>query len=200
MSAHVYPRRELAADYLRGAAGLACSLGIFLVVDPHPAVAGVALVLAFVFALFTGRTALRQLTRFETGDQGIAARGPASTAIAWDELSDLRLRYYSTRRDREKGWMQLSLRGRRRRLRLESSLTGFEDVVERAARAAEANGLSLSDTTVSNLEALGIHPSADQRPERDDWIARLRREPGDDGGQGSEAGGERPARATGGGA
>ena len=38
----------------------------------------------------------------------------------------------------------------------ESSLDGFYDIVERAARAAESRGLELSRTTRVNLRSMGI--------------------------------------------
>jgi hypothetical protein len=43
-----------------------------------------------------------------------------------------------------------------RTVKLDSSLDGFHDVVERAARAAETTGLPLSETTRANLKAMGI--------------------------------------------
>ena len=43
-----------------------------------------------------------------------------------------------------------------RTVKLNSSLDGFHDVVERAARAAEAAGLPLSERRGANLEAMGI--------------------------------------------
>src|SRR3546814_11929791 len=51
----------------------------------------------------------------EVGDRGIVARGPLGGAIAWPDLEDLRLRYYSTRRDRTQGWMHMTLKGGGRR-------------------------------------------------------------------------------------
>jgi hypothetical protein len=82
--------------------------------------------------------------------------GLLSHSIAWSELDRVRLAYYSTRRDRRGGWMQLELRSGREKVRIDSRIEGFTDVVKASARAAEARGLSLDPATLANLEALGI--------------------------------------------
>jgi len=43
-----------------------------------------------------------------------------------------------------------------RSVTIDSSLDGFYDIVERAARAAEARGLELSRPTRVNLRSMGI--------------------------------------------
>ena len=77
--------------------------------------------------------------------------------MEWNRVDRLKLSYFSTKRDRTDGWMQLtvgSVGGRT--VKLDSSLDGFHDVVERAAHAAETAGLPLSDATRANLKAMGI--------------------------------------------
>src|SRR3546814_15024359 len=91
----------------------------------------------------------------EVGDRGIVARGPLGGAIAWPDLEDLRLRYYSTRRDRTQGWMHMTLKSGGRTLTLESTISGFDDIAEPASEAARGNGLKLHDATLENLVALG---------------------------------------------
>jgi hypothetical protein len=68
----------------------------------------------------------------------------------------MRLKYFSTRRDGAHGWMQLVLKGSDAKIRIESTLGGFADIVKRAAKAANDEGLSLSSTTLGNLELLGV--------------------------------------------
>jgi hypothetical protein len=111
---------------------------------------------AAVFALYGTHTLLRQLTRIVVDDERISADGPLAAAVAWNDLTNLSLKYYSTRRDGRNGWHQLDLKGRGRTLRLESSLGGFGDIVARAARAAESRGLELNPTTLRNLEPFGL--------------------------------------------
>jgi hypothetical protein len=68
----------------------------------------------------------------------------------------MRLAYYSTRRDRRSGWMQLDLGAGGQRLRLDSRIDGFDRVVHHAAMVAAARCLELNEATAANLQALGI--------------------------------------------
>lgn len=159
-SVHAYATAAMAGDYLRSAAGLVPS-GLLLATVPVGAVAAVVLGgFAALFGIFGARTLLRHSTRIEMTPQGVRAIGPWPQAILWSELDRLRLSYYSTRRDRNSGWMQLELGAGRTRLRMDSRIEGFETVVRRAALAAMARGLPLNDSTASNLEALGIRLGA----------------------------------------
>src|SRR6185437_2179606 len=89
-------------------------------------------------------------------DSELCTHGLLSRRIAWAELERVKLAYYSTRRDRKSGWLQLELRGSGARVDLDSRIAGFDSVVRRAAEVAGARGLVLSDATLANLEALGI--------------------------------------------
>ena len=63
--------------------------------------------------------------------------------------------YYSTRRDRRDGWMQLELRSGWKKVCLDSRIEGFADLVSRSASAAKVRGLTLNAATSANLAALG---------------------------------------------
>jgi len=152
---HRYPTSALVADYLRGGAGLAVAGLPIVLVDLHPVVFWICLGLAGLFAVFTARTWARHRTVVVSGADGVAARGPLGGGIAWSDLSALSLRYFSTRRGRSDGWMQLRLGGGGRTLTLESTLSGFDTLVDRAAAAAAANRVGLSEATRENLQALG---------------------------------------------
>jgi hypothetical protein len=110
---------------------------------------------ALLFGLFLATTVQKHLTVVEADEEGIVSRGPAGTSMSWSDLSRLKLNYYSTRRDRQDGWMTLVLKGRGRKISLESSLSDFDDVARRAHEAAEARGLELSPATLENLMMLG---------------------------------------------
>lgn len=163
MSVHRYPGESLTADYARGGLGLALTGAPLVALSPHWTVALALGGAALLFAVFLARTLQRQLTVIELNERGIAARGPLGTAIAWPELADLRLTYFSTRRDRDKGWMHLTLKGGGRTLKVESAIAGFDTIAERAAEAARANRLKLRDPTVDNLVALGVLDPAPDR-------------------------------------
>ena len=110
-----------------------------------------------LFALFFVRTALRQKTRFLLSPDALCVDGPRGSVVEWNRLDRLKLSYYSTRRDRAGGWMQLavgSVGGAM--VKVDSALDGFYDIVERAARAAEVNHLELTQPTRANLMSMGI--------------------------------------------
>lgn len=153
---HMYPVSSVLSDYLRAAAGLALTGGPVLLMDRLPAVSVVILGgLATLFAGFAIQTAWRQHCSLETSNETIAVV-PKGTRLRWDCLTEVRLAYYSTRRDAEHGWMQLTLREGSRQIRVDSRLEGFADVARCSASAAWRNGLALGPATVSNLLALGI--------------------------------------------
>ena len=103
------------------------------------------------------RTALRQRTRYVLGPDTLCADGPAGSMVEWNRLDRLKLSYFSTKRDRSGGWMQLAVGSAGgRTVKVDSALEGFYDIVERAAQAAETNGLELSVATRANLRSMGI--------------------------------------------
>ena len=155
MSDHRYTAAALTPDYIRAGAGFVLTAGPLALVDPTPTLAYVLGALAALFVLFAARTAIRHTTTIQLTDTAIRALGPFGGVIEWAELSRVELRYYSTRRDRAKGWMQLRLRGGRRGLRLDSSVDGFASVAGRVAEEARARGLGLDHSTLENLAALG---------------------------------------------
>lgn len=168
MSAHRYPWPALRGDYLRAGAGLALT-GLPLATRPDSDIAITILaVLVALFAAFALRTVLKHASRYEGDGEALrrtillpagaplAILGLGPRRVAWDELAELRLRFFSTRRDRTEGWMQLTLKSPGGRLSIESSIEGFDGIARRAAQAAARNGIALSDASAGNFAALGI--------------------------------------------
>jgi hypothetical protein len=159
LSRHHYPPRALAADFARSAIGLILTAGPLFLGDLIFAVRIILIVLSLVFLIYGLRTFRRRAVTIELCDQGVRATGPFAASIAWQDLKDVRLNYFSTRKDREKGWMQLHLSGNDRQLRLDDSITGFDQIVSSAIAGAVAHGISLGASTLENLDALGIRPA-----------------------------------------
>ena len=154
---HAYPASAMVGDYLRAAAGLV-PVGVLFVTLPVGTVAASILgSFAAIFAVFGLRTALRHGTSVEMTDTELRARGLWRSTIHWAALDHMRLAYYSTRRDRRSGWMQLDLGAGGAKVRLDSRIEGFDQVVRRAAAVASARGLALNEATWANLQALGIY-------------------------------------------
>ena len=156
VSRHIYPLSAMMGDYLRAAAGLVPAALLLTTVPLGSAAEAVLGTFAAIFAIFGLRTLLRHGTSLEMTDSELRAGGPWPSTIRWAELDRLKLAYYSTRRDRKVGWMQLKLGAAGAHLSLDSRLDGFDRVVRRAAAEAAAREVALSDATVANLEALGV--------------------------------------------
>ena len=151
-----YPRRALAAAYLRTAAGL-IMIGIPMVYGNPGTVASVVLGgIALAFMAYGMRTWLRGMGRVRLDTDGISISGPFPAAVPWHELSGAKLSYYSTRRDSTGGWMQLNISGTREKLTIESTLDGFGDVTRRVIAETLARDIELSASTHNNLRPLGI--------------------------------------------
>lgn len=157
-SRHLYPVSAMTGDYLRAAAGFVPSTALLATVPTGALATAILGGFAVIFGVFGLRTLYRQGTRIEVTDSELRALGPRRQVISWDTLDRLKLAYYSTRRDRRSGWMQLELGSGRTRVKLDSRIDGFDEVVRRAAAAARAHRVALSDATMANLEALGITP------------------------------------------
>ncbi|CAN5713973.1 hypothetical protein BH11PSE3_BH11PSE3_18660 [soil metagenome] len=152
-----YPRQTLWADYGRAGAGVLLCGAPLLLLDVNRWMAMILLLGFLLFAVFLARTALRHYTRYVLGPDTLVADGPAGSLVEWNRIDRLKLSYFSTKRDRSDGWMQLMVGSAgARAVKVDSSLEGFHDVVERAAAAAEAGGVALTDATRANLRSMGI--------------------------------------------
>ncbi len=172
MSAHQYEAGGLRADALRAGVGLVLSTILLIVVRENSIVAAILALVVLLFLAFAFRVWVRSRTVVEVAEDAISARvpGPAGLSIftrdcvslRWQDLCMVRLRYFSTRRNQEAGWMELTLKARKKTLKLDSTIRGFRDIAERAAWAAKDGQLELSPATVSNFGALGIAAGAEE--------------------------------------
>jgi hypothetical protein len=157
MDRYRYPTTALASDYLRVVLGLAATAGPLVALDLAGAVRVLLSGLVLVFGWFGVRTVLRQLSWVELSARDLALCGPLERRLVWQRLERLKLAYYAPRRARQDGWLQLTLQGDRGRpIRLDSTLSGFDDILRRAVSVARLKQLILDPTTQANLAALGL--------------------------------------------
>lgn len=175
MTRHRYAWQALLPDYLRGIGGGGLAAGGVIFLHPATVAAWPLAGLALLFLAFALRTALRQVGAIEVSAEALRRRGPFGQAIFWGEIRALDLRYYSTRRDKSGGWMQLTVRGPgRRRIAADQAIGDFRALAARVAAEAEAHGARVSETSRANLFALGIR------------LERAQPEPGEAPGQARE--------------
>ena len=151
-----YSTAALNGDLIRAAIGFVLCAAPMALVSLEPWMLLLLAAPASLFVVFGVRTWLRRRIRIAIDDAGVTLTGVASARIAWDELKRFKLSYFSTRRDRSNGWMQLKLRGPSGRLSIDSNLEGFNDVCRRAFRAATDNDVELSSASLRNLAELGL--------------------------------------------
>ena len=149
-----YPMGRLWGDVARASVGIAVC-GALAAAMPYASVqffifAG----LTAVFLWYCLLTVKRARMRIVLSGEGLSI-SPGQGEIVWRELAQMRLVYYSTRRDREDGWMQLELADTSgRKLRLDSRADGFDVIARAAARGAAENALELDEASVHNLRGL----------------------------------------------
>ena len=141
MTQYRYPRKALMGDYLRAFAGLAITGGPALLLPTATPVTITLGVLAVLFGIFGLRTARRQVTVIEMSDEAITVVGAGSRRMAWRDVRQLRLDYYSTRRDSQGGWMQMKVSGPDGHIRVDSALDNFARLAGETAAHAAAHGV-----------------------------------------------------------
>jgi len=160
-SEHRYPFEALIGDYVRAGIGLLFTMGPLAVTTPLAPVTGVLAAFGALFAAYGGRTVIRHCTVIRLSAKGMEAKGPLGARIPWHAVDGLTLRYFSTRRDRTGGWMQLKVRGRGRALRIDSAIDEFDIILRRAAGAARDGGVKLDSSSVENLRLRGVRSGLD---------------------------------------
>jgi hypothetical protein len=149
-----YPRGALVGDYLRSAAGIACTLGPLVFLQPAGALVWALAAGAAIFLLYLARTVCSSAFSLQLDEAGIRASGPLGAVIRWGELRLIRLEYYSTRSDRSDGWLNLVIEGARGRIGVDSRLEGFAALVRAVTAEGARRGIELDEATRANLAAL----------------------------------------------
>lgn len=158
MTRYRYPPKALTGDYLRAGGGFAITGGPALFLVTATPVTVILGSLALLFGIFGLRTALRQFTVIEISDEAVTVAGAGGKRMAWRDVRQLRLDYYSTRRDDRGGWMQMKISGPGGHIRIDSALDEFGRLAGEVAARAATHDVAMNDTTLSNFQALGVSP------------------------------------------
>ncbi len=156
MTRYRYPPKAVMGDYLRAGGGFAVTGVPALFMPTTTPVTVILGVLAALFGIFGLRTALRQFTVIEMSDTTVSIVGAGGKSMAWHDVRQVRLDYFSTRRDGQAGWMQMKISGPGGHIRIDSALDGFARLAGEAAANAAAHGITMTETTRGNFKALGV--------------------------------------------
>ena len=107
-----YPIGSLRGDYLRAAIGLFVTVGLLVAATKITIFQYLFAAGAILFLGFFLRTAQRHLTVFRITTGALYAKGPFGKTIQLSAVTDIRLRYFSTMKDRngKGGWFELTLK------------------------------------------------------------------------------------------
>lgn len=156
MSVHRYPPQTLVGDYMRAGGGLLLTAAPLLWFGPGFVVGLGLFLIASVCLFFVVRTVERNRAIVSVDDDAIVLTSFFRAEVRWADLARLNLAYYALKRDKQDGWMELTLRDAKSTITLDSRLEGFFGIVQRAARIARERQIPLNQITLSNLKALKI--------------------------------------------
>ncbi len=157
MSLHRYDIRQLYGDYIRAGLGMIATIAPIAFMRPDWPIAFMLGSIALLCFYFVAQTYIRHRTVVGIDDEGIFMRGINTVSFRWTELSRFNLNYYSLRRDRMNGWMELTIKSGTRTITFDSRLEDFIVIVRRAHAAAKANQITLNAITQANRLALRIY-------------------------------------------
>jgi hypothetical protein len=117
MNVFRYPVDSLIGDYLRAGIGMVVGLSVLANAPTSVVIVVIFGGLTALFGGFAYRTLQRHLLRVAVSAEAIRGSGLATRELPWGKLDLLKLRYYGTRRQRNReaggGFMQLTLKGLR---------------------------------------------------------------------------------------
>lgn len=156
MKTYTYPAREISKEIRHAGIGFTATLVPLLLLGPSSVIVYLLGSLVCLFFVYGIRAFSRSRLIIQVTDSQICAAGIWEKAIEWENLKSVKLSYFSTRRDGENGWMQLRLKGRGVCLRIESTLSDFEDLVDCCVMVAQSKKLTMDQASIRNLRALGL--------------------------------------------
>ena len=142
-------------DYLRGGIGFVVAVSLFAVSDILTIIQYMIAAAAMIFGGYVLRTLIRHWTALEVSKDGVWANGPFGKTLRWKDVTVVKLRYFSTHRDRSKGWFQLTMKGSTGSISVDSTLDDFHVLLKFCAEVVLRNALELSETTTENFAAAG---------------------------------------------
>ncbi|MGE0652235.1 MAG: hypothetical protein AB7P12_10845 [Alphaproteobacteria bacterium] len=152
---HRWPVRALVGDYLRAGVGLAVCFPPLLVVEWTLPVVGILGGLSGLFAWLGLRAAARQRAVVRVDESGIA-RG--RRLLPWSDMTRVTARRFGVRR-KDGGIVEMTLRGPRVRIALDSEITDFVTLAGRIFVNARGNGITFDTRTRDAFAALGLRES-----------------------------------------
>ena len=159
-----YSRKSISGDYIRAVTGLVITGGLLLAATKITIFQYIFAAGALLFFGFLIRTFLRQFSSFVVTKQDLKRIGLFKRSLSWDQLNNVTLKYFSTRRDRKAGWYQLTLSDGIVKITIDSELMGFDTVMKICADVVIQKRLTVSETTSENFASSGFSLMGSDQP------------------------------------
>jgi len=151
-----YPARNLVPDYLRAGAGFGLTMLPTPAALDGPWIVKIIVVgLAVLFGSFAVTTFFRQKSTILADEHGLRLCGPRSAEIPWGEVEQVDLRYFSTRKEKDSGWLQLKVNGCNGKIKADSNLDDMDGLLGHVAAAIIRHGLVVTPIGRENFTAKG---------------------------------------------
>jgi hypothetical protein len=165
MKRYRYPTSALRGDYIRAGIGVLVTGGMLIGASAVPVM---FVLIGAIFLLFLGfglQTWSRHMSMFEIMPDGLMVYGLRRKKLAWSDLQGARLRFFTTKKDRDAGWMELTILSESGKTRIDSNIEGFKEILSAVAKQTESRGLPLDENSVENLRSLGIETKSPGLPD-----------------------------------
>ena len=153
---HSYPTQSIFRNYALSITGILASLICLIWFDS-------ILLIDFVFIGFIGlcmvaawRSLLRQRAMVMCDEYNITLKDIGQVKLEWHKIDKIRLAFFSLRSDQQDGWMRLTLKSEQKSIKIDSQIEKFYTLADRAARAAQTNGVTVDALTRHNFRVLGL--------------------------------------------
>lgn len=165
MNGYRYPVSSLRGDYFQAGIGMSIT-GLLLI--GASSVPVMFVIIGSLFALFAGfgiKTWSKHMTLIQIEPDGLQIFGLRRRQVSWEDLSGAKLRFFTVKRDRDAGWMELTLFTDKGKVKIESSIDGFNEIAASVAKTVESKNVVIDETSVENFNAIGIATKSPGLPE-----------------------------------
>jgi hypothetical protein len=160
MTSYRYDPKELRSEWIRVGLAVAATIVLLVAASDSTIVVVMCLVFLVLILVYVGDLFLRQHTEIVVSDSDIeltaivpmiSKRPLRARRLAWREVTELRLKFFPTRRDRETGWFELMLKGPAATIKVQNSLTEFGAFVADAFHRSRETDVLISPTSEHNF-------------------------------------------------
>jgi len=159
-----YSRKSISGDYIRATIGLIITAGLLLAATQITIFQYIFAAGAILFFGFLLRTFLRQFSSFIVTKTNIERVGLFKSSLSWNNLNNVTLKYFATRRDRKDGWYQLTLSDGIIKITIDSELMGFDNIMKICSDTVIQKRITVSETTSDNFTSSGFSLTGSGQP------------------------------------